>query len=493
MSYLFVGRVWTGNPDVPEAEAVAVRNDKVVAIGSEAACANEVRAARRIEAPEGLVIPGFHDAHTHIVSHGVRLLRLGLDRTRTVDEVLSSVIERAKMTPADGWIVGYGWDESRFPDRRMPTRAELDRAGGGRPVLLHRVDMHMAVASTAAMRLAGVYREDGVLREEESQACDAAAKPAPATLAKGIERAVRDSWRLGITSVHAIVSADDLRALVAARQAGSLGVRVGCYIRDADAVAFERPDARPAPDAVLRLLGTKLFADGSIGAKTAAVRAGYEGDAAQRGRLLYTEDELASRVRWAKRVGLQPAVHAIGDAAIHAAITAYQKAGFARADRPRIEHVELADDEAIRAMADRGIVASMQPNFVGQWGHAEELYAQRLGKDIIERHNRFRTIVDAGVPLAFGSDHMPYGPLYGIHHAVNGPSPAQRITVEEALSAYTKGAAFAGFGEETSGMLAVGRPADCVVLGRDPRERPSDIESIPICVTMVGGRIVYES
>lgn len=486
MELLLVGRVLTQDPARPEADAVAVRGGRVAAVGSEAACAREVPGAERIEVP--FLSPGFHDAHTHFVDHGVRLLRMRLERAASREEVLRSVAERAKMTPEGGWVVGYGWDESKWPDARMPTRADLDRAAPRHPVLLLRVDMHMAAANSEAMKRAGVWEEDGLLREEKAYAAHDSVTPSRETILKGVERATRESWSLGVTSVHAVVDAEQVGVLREAWQAGQLGVRVGLILREPDAYA---PGVAAGGDEHLRVLGVKLFTDGSIGSRTAAVSSGYADDRAHTGELVYEQERLDQLVRDAVARGLQPALHAIGDLGVSAALKAFRRAGVEPRHRARIEHLELATDEQLADARAMGVVASVQPNFIGEWGHPGQMYEQRLGWDVASQLNRLRDYADARVHLAFGSDHMPYGPLRGIHDAVNGPTPAHRLTVDEALAAYTAGSAYAGFEEETKGRLAPGFLADVVGLDADPRDEPSAIRERRVVLTVVGGRVVH--
>jgi predicted amidohydrolase YtcJ len=277
-------------------------------------------------------------------------------------------------------------------------------------------------------------------------------------------------------------------------------------VREADALSPGFDLASYPRDAWLRVLGVKLFADGSIGSHTAGLSRPFTDQAETRGRLLFTPDGLRERIRAILGRGLQPAVHAIGDAAIDEVVRCYEAEGVTSESRARIEHFELAGDGAIAACARMGVVASMQPNFIGEWGYPGMMYERRLGKDIVGTHNRLRAIADAGVPLAFGSDHMPYGPLYGLRHAVHGPAPAQRLSPVEALRAYTEGSAYAGFEEQEKGSILPGLLADIVIISEEgeggpaPRERsaPSgpfgaDLGRLVVEKTIVAGEVVYEA
>lgn len=493
-------RILTMDPARPAAEALAVRGDRIVAVGS----AQDVEGlrgpgTRGVDAGGRVVLPGFIDAHTHLVQYGMQLLRLNLGRVRTVDELYSAVRERYRMTPGDGWIVGHSWDESKWETRTPPTREALDKVSPDKPVVLIRIDIHSCVANTLALQRAGMdpaAAPDGWLREEEAYKLMALVQPSVETHLKGLERANRALHEMGVTSVHAIVDHDDVDAIQRMRDEGRLGVRVYLLFRvdDLDHVLALKL-RRGFGDSWLKLGGLKLFTDGSIGSRTAAISFPYAGSTDEKGQFVYEDKKLHDLCARAHAGGLQLALHCIGDAAIGQALRAIGQAleAHPRPDaRPRLEHLELFTDEQAAQMKALGVVASAQPNFIGEWGHPGQMYASRLGDDIVGRHNRLAVLQRLGVPIAFGSDHMPTGPLYGIHCAVNAPTEAQRLSVEDALHAYTRGAAYAGFQEKEVGSLAPGTLADLVMLDRDPREAPHDIKSIQVLLTVVGGRIVHD-
>ncbi|HYS70999.1 MAG TPA: amidohydrolase family protein, partial [Thermoplasmata archaeon] len=237
----------------------------------------------------------------------------------------------------------------------------------------------------------------------------------------------------------------------------------------------------------------KVFADGSFGARTAALFDPYDDEPRGTGRLVHSPKELAAVLARAHGAGFQLAVHAIGDRAIDVVVEAYARVldGEPREDhRHRIEHVELPSPEALDRMKELGLVASMQPNFVARWSGAGGLYERRLGRDRLERNNPFREVLARRIPLVFGSDGMPYGPLYGTIGAVGAPFGAQRIPALEALRCYTASGAFASFEEGTKGALAAGRLADFVVLSGDPR-RGQALRGLAVEATVVAGRRVY--
>jgi len=489
--------VLTMERDAPTASAVAIAGDRILAVGDEAACRAFAGPGTRIADLRGkTVVPGFIDAHTHLVTYGVLALRLNLSNVTAKSELLEAVAARAGLTPEDGWVVGYGWDESKWRDARaMPTRAEIEQAAKARAAVLARVDMHMGVATQAALARAGLDPArfpDGHVREDDFYRVWDAVAPAPATRVKGVDAIVRQAQALGVTSAQCIVDAADFAALQEARAAGRLGLRVWCLFREPSVEPLEALALRAGfGDAFLRVGGVKLFADGSIGSRTAALRGQYAGGG--QGQLLFDRERLADLARRVSAAGLQLAIHAIGDAAIAQCLDVYAKLpeGEPRARRHRIEHLELFDDGQARAMAKLGIVASVQPNFIGEWGHPGMMYEARLGEAAVGAHNRLRVLLDQDVAVAFGSDHMPFGPLAGIHAAANAPTPAQRLTVDEALRAYTIGAAYAEHAEQEKGSVSAGKLADLVVLDRDPREDATRVKDARVAATILGGRVVH--
>ncbi|HUR67906.1 MAG TPA: amidohydrolase [Candidatus Thermoplasmatota archaeon] len=490
-SLLFLdGPILTMDKARPVTDALAVVGDRIAALGED---------ARRMEGPHTRVvrlgprclIPGFVDAHNHFVSYGLRLMRLDLGRLNDKDELLSAVRERAGMTPSDGWIVGHSWDETTWKDATLPTQEELDRAAGGRKALLARVDRHGGLVTSAALRAANVDEGPFVVEHEYAKVI-ALTTPTLPTLVKGIAAATRRAHELGVTSSHVMCARDDFAALQAAREAGALGVRVSCFIEeDKLPSAAELGARRGLGDAWIRFLGLKLYADGSFGSRTAAVSFPYLDGGASKGMFIHPEGRLESLVKQAKDAGLQVAVHAIGDRTVKRVVDAFEMARVVPADRARIEHLELSSDADVKRAASMGVVASVQPNFTGEWGHRGQMYETRLGWDHARRLNRFADYEAAGLPLAFGSDDMPLGPLYGIWSAVTAPEMEQRVGIDAALRAYTAGAAWAGFAENEVGTLREGMLADLVVLSGDPRAA-ADVRKLSVTLTVVDGRPVFE-
>jgi hypothetical protein len=492
--------IWTGDPRRPEATALAAKNGVLVAVGSNEEAGRWVGDLTDVRSLPGMfVCPGFNDAHTHVAAAAAHQSWLKLESCASPEAVLALVRERAAM---GGWILGRGWDETRWPGGRYLSRQDLDAAAGETPTLLVRVDGHLLVANTAALRAAQVPEglrfvergadgePTGVLKEEAA-AHALAQVPAPMERVQaGLPGTVSGLHALGITSIQDMVGREGFHAWTRfAQEHHLMRVTTHFYFRELVGQLNTGGLTTGMGDDWLRLGGGKIFSDGSLGARTAALSRPYEDDASERGMLVHAVADLRAAFREAHYGAFQLAVHAIGDRAVY--VVAEELATLqAPQSRHRIEHFELPGDAALDLARERKVVASMQPNFVGQWSWPGGLYERRLGTRY-EGNNPFQEILTRSIPLCFGSDGMPYGPLYGIHSAANAPFLEQRLTVEEALRAYTAGSAYAEGMEAKKGTLTVGRFADLVVLDRDIRRDPERIQEAKVAATVVGGRVVY--
>ncbi|MGY4707458.1 amidohydrolase [Candidatus Bipolaricaulota sp. J31] len=484
-------------PTVPGADAVAIRCGTIQAVGS----SSELE---HLTGPHTLVLdlggkavlPGFIDAHTHFV-------RVGLERTFYVDlsdaASLDEALERLRRAARDrqgAWVVARGWDESHWPERRALERRDLDRAVPRQPCCAVRVDGHLVACNTLALARCShpegelVDRDLGHLREEAAWALLDAILPDRTTLVEAIAAASRHAASLGVTTVAEMSGKPEyLRAYLHALEEGVLKTRVFLYIPVELVGEAERLGLRRGfGGELLRIAGVKAFADGSIGAHTAALSSPYR-DRDTTGTLLLRAEDLAPMWRKASHAGLQLAVHSIGDRAIGEVLRAARLAGVSRYDRHRIEHLELPTEEHLREMAKLGLISSMQPNFVVNWSGPGKLYEERLGPERDARIDPHAQVLRHGIPLAFGSDGMPMGPLYGLPGAVSPPHDAQRIPLEEAIRAYTHGAAYSLFAEGELGEISPGKRADLVVLSADPRE--GNLEDIRVEMTILGGEVIF--
>lgn len=502
------GNVFTADPTRPWAKALAVRGGRIVAVGTDAQAERWAgRRTRRIDLRGRVVVPGFIDAHAHLADAGGELAWTDLWGSRDLAAALARLRKAAGSARPGAWIVGKDWDEQAWPERRYLTRADLDAVAADRPVVALRRDRHMASLNSKALEAVRSFeglrglevdaagRPTGVLKEDALDAFWPAIEPPETAVEAGLARIAARAHRLGITSIHDVVDAKGWRAYQRAQRAGRLKLRVYAMPRHGLLASLAGAALMTGlGDPWLRLGAVKVFSDGSLGAYTAALAEPYEGRPGDRGMLIHSPDELRGLLETAHRAGFQTATHAIGDAAIRLVVEtleAIQEAAPRRDARHRIEHFELPDAGVLRRTKAAGIIASCQPNFVGWCSGPGGTYETRLGPERARHNSPFRRIVRGRIPMCFGSDGMPYGPLEGIHWAVNGFFPDQRVTVEEAVRAYTAGGAYASFEEREKGTLAVGRLADFVVLHDDPFAAPDRIDSVRIDSTWIDGRVVF--
>lgn len=481
-------------------EALAIRDGRVVKTGDAQSVGLLDGVDTTVLDCEGqTVLPGFVDAHTHLQSTGRYLLYADLSGADDREAVLGRL--ESEEAHHDGWAVGIGYDESQWPDGDRLTREDLDSVDTDRPVVAFRVDMHTASLDSTAIELIGdelpaeyVEFEDGRptgVIYEDALGIVRSTLGGDELTHELLTTAQAHANAVGVTAVNDYVRSPAVfRAYHELDRDDDLSVRVRLnYWRDhLDSIVAVGLVPNQG-SSHLTMGAIKSFSDGSVGGRTAKLTEPYtDGDGT--GTWVVepeTLDELVDRV---EAEGQQVAIHAIGDAAIEATLSAIERADDPKAARHRIEHLELASDDHLTRLAETGIVASMQPNF-HQWGGEDGLYETALG----ERHrsmNCFRDVLDAGIHLAFGSDSMPLDPLFGIHCAVNARYESQQISVDEAIEAYTIGSAYAGFEEDRLGRLDQGYAGDCVVLDRSPWDDPTGIEDIEVTRTVVGGQVVYE-
>jgi predicted amidohydrolase YtcJ len=484
------------------AQALAVRDGRIAAVGQTA----EIQ---RLTGPQTDIVdlkrktlmPAFIDAHMHLVSQGLKETGyiLDLSKTRSLNEALEGVRETVRHRGQGAWIRGRGWDESTWPERRYITRADLDPIAPKNPVALSRIDGHMLVANTQALRLVTVKAdadefdpEQGLLRERAVDGFLRQIAPRLEDMEAAIRAATRLAHSLGITAVHDVVQTEHMRAYqhLHRRAELRLRIRMNPLVERLNSL-MELGFSSNFGDQFLQLGAIKIFTDGSIGARNAALFEPYaDAPNPSSGKLNYEQEELNALVKQAHAHKFQLMIHAIGDRAIQAALDALQAAGVGPEDRARIEHLELPTEQQLELAQELGVIASMQPNFL-QWSGPKGLYETRLGSERDARIDPHRAVIEHGISLAFGSDGMPFHPLYGIHLAVNAPHEAQRLTVDEALSAYTLGAAYAGFQERALGSLEPGKWADLVVLSADPTSSPEQIQEIQVLETYLGGERIF--
>ncbi len=521
------GRVWTGEEKLPWAEALAVRNDTIVAVGKTRDIQGLAGKGTDVVDLKGRFLgPGFIDAHLHIVDGSVALIELDLDGVETLAEVQRRIAAYARANPARAWISGRGWSYSVFPGG-MPTKAQLDAAVADRPVFLESYDGHAAWVNSAGLVAARVDRltvdppggtivrgasgePTGVLKEAAVEFVRKKMPPlAPdekeRALKKGMERLVAQ----GLTGVHAVnFDPEDLPFLERLDAQRALKVRVYValpMVKDPGPEHFSKYAALRAKYASsrLRVGAVKGFVDGSVEAHTAAFFEPYGGGNA--GEPGWTEEELVRSVAAYDKEKLQVCLHAIGDRAIDMALRAYEKLGAGAGRRHRVEHIEVPRFQDLSRFKALGVIASTQALFARPDSAMLGTYLPMLGPRA-PRAMPFKAIDDAGAVQAFGSDWPVYPPevLAGIHCAVTRTTaagtppgawePAQRIAVAAALRHFTRDAAFASFDETTRGTLAAGKLADLVVLSADITAIPPEqIAKTKVLLTVLGGQDTYRA
>ena len=516
-------RVWTGDARRPWADAIAVRGDRIAAVGSSAEVRKMSGAARVIDAGGQMLVPGFVDSHIHFVDGGFRLASVQLRDAKTPAEFTARIKRFVATQPKGVWIMGGDWDHEQWGGE-LPVRAWIDSVTPDNPVWINRLDGHMSLANSAALRAAGVTKATpevdggtivrdatgeptGILKDNAMSLVD---QRVPAASVEQNDAALQAAMRYvseqGVTSVHNMGTWDDLATFARAHAAGSMITRIYAVVplaswqRLRDTVA-----ARGHGDAWVRIGGLKGFVDGSLGSHTAAFLHPFTDAPRDSGLLVNTEQDLYTWTSNADRAGLQVMVHAIGDRAIRMQLGIYERVereNGARDRRFRIEHAQHIAPPDIPRFASLGVIASMQPYHAiddGRW--AERV----IGPERIRTTYAFRSLRDVGARLAFGSDWFvaPPTPLEGIYAAVTrrtlddrnpgGWVPEQKITVEDALRAYTIGGAYASFDETEKGTLERGKLADFVLIDRDlTRIAPETIRDAKVMMTVVGGRVVYD-
>jgi predicted amidohydrolase YtcJ len=522
-------RIYTVDPAHPMAEALAVRGSRLVFVGS-ASEAQVLRgpSTRVVDVHGSTVIPGMVDAHAHLLDVGQTLRQVDLSGAATYDEVITRVTERARVTPPGTWIRGWGWDQNRWPGQRFPTHQALSAAVPGHPVLLDRVDGHAMLANARAMQLAGVTRDTRdpaggrVLRDaagnptgvfvDNAEMLVARAVPAPtdADLEAAILAAVADLNRWGLTGIDDPgVRRQAIGVYERLAREGRLTLRDYLMISDdsaTEAEYFAKGPQNALYDGHLWIRAVKLYADGALGSRGAALLSPYSDDPGNTGLLVSTPEHLRDVSIRALKAGFQVATHAIGDRGNRIALDAYEAAFRAvpTADhRFRIEHAQILNWLDIPRFAQLGVIPSMQAV------HAtSDMYwaADRLGPSRILGAYAWRSLLTTGVIIPNGSD-MPVervNPLYSFHAAVTrqderdwpvgGWHPEQCMTRDEALRSMTLWPAYAGFQEHDLGTLTAGKYADFVVLDRDIMTIPaSDILRTRVLATYIGGTAVFQA
>jgi predicted amidohydrolase YtcJ len=529
------GKVYSADGSADLAEAVAVSGNKVVAVGAN----REIQRLRRaqtvvIDAKGGAVVPGFNDAHAHLISGGLSLDQISLSDATTIEEIKDTIRVWSEAHPEREWITGRGWYYQPF-NGAMPTRQMLDALVPDRPAYLIAYDGHTGWANTRALKAAGITRRtkapangqivkdprtgepSGALKEAAMSLMSAAApKPSDEDRLAALRAAIDEAHRFGITSVQdAGGQPGDLDLFDRLRKRKELTLRVYQALRadntltNTDLEALEQVRSRYADDPLLKTGAVKLIADGVIESHTAAMLEPYSNKASTKGDPRFTPQQLSKTVTMLDQRGWQVMTHAIGDAAVRMTLDAYEDAAKAnpapeRGRRHRIEHIETIDPADIPRFGKLGVIASMQPVHATPSPTPGDPWSINIGDERATHGWMWNSIAKAGGRLAFGSDWpvMTIDPLKGLHVATNrttedglpkgGWIPSERLPIRKAIDAYTRDAAWASFDELRKGRLAKDMLADIVVLTDDIFSGPaSRLTTTEVAVTIVDGKVVY--
>jgi hypothetical protein len=535
-------RIYTVNSRQPWAEALAIRREKVVAVGS----AKDIEAYRGattkvIDAGGRLVLPGFTDSHIHFLEGSMNAQQIVIEDTQTLAGVLQQVKAYAVAHPEKPWILGRGWSYPMFGAAALPDKKYLDEIIPDRPVYLECFDGHTWWANSKALQLAGITRDKpdpvsgimrdpktgeptGVMKEDPADAIVQRVIPLPTREEKlhAIRQSLKEANRVGLVRVHSasnlgfgISDLENVELYDELRRSGELTLRMymAYYMQPptiTDAQLRQIEEARRRyHDEWIAAGAAKFFLDGVIESHTAAMLVPYSDDPSTSGQLLWNPDEYKKAVVELDRHRIQVFTHAIGDRAIRLSLDAYetaQKTNHTQDARHRIEHIEDASAADIPRFGKLGVIASFQPLHAYPNDDTLNVWVRNVGPERAQRAWAWRSIEETGGQLAFGSDWpvVTFNPWPGVQNALtrqttegNPPGgfvPHERISLEDAIRAYTRGAAFAGHREKTEGSLEPGKFADLIVLSQDLfKIEPTGVSKTEVLLTMVGGKVVYQS
>jgi predicted amidohydrolase YtcJ len=514
----------------PTTEALAILGNRIVALGS----TPDIRAlagpgTRVIDAGGKLVFPGFNDAHVHFLMGGFSLANVDLRDAQSPQEMARRLGEYAKKLPKGRWILGGDWDHEKWPDAPLPTKQMIDAATPDHPVWVNRLDGHMALANSLALKLAGVTKEAKdppgglIVRDPKTGEPTGILKDAAEDLVDRIipektfeekhvaaRAATEHAAQVGVTSLTDMSAGDDVRLYQYMLEQGELKTRIYAIRSIVSWEVLAKTGVRAAFGSdLLRIGGLKGFADGSLGSSTALFFQPYSDTPNTRGLLfdqMLPEGIMLKRVEGADKLGLQIMIHAIGDEANLRILDIYQQAAEKNGPRDRrfrIEHAQHLRPTEIPRFGKQHVIASMQPYHAADDGRWCD---KRIGPERSKATYAFRSLLDSGAVLAFGSDWTvaPLNPMEGLKAAVtrqtldgkhpNGWTPEQKLTIDEAVRAFTVGSAYAEFAENVKGTITPGKLADLVMLDRNLYQiPPADIDKARVLLTIMDGRVVWEA
>jgi predicted amidohydrolase YtcJ len=522
-------KIWTVNPDKPWAEALAIRGEKILKVGT----TEEIRAligdsTKEFDLNGSFVLPGFIDSHTHFLEGGFALQSIQLREAKSREEFIETVRERADNIASGEWILNGDWDQQQFDPPDMPRKDWIDSVTPQNPVFVNRLDGHMALANSLALEIAGVTKDTisppggeilkdpetdeptGILKDEAMKLVfDKIPEPTLEEKKKAAREALKLASQMGVCSVHEMAYSTNFDVYHELHKDEALSARLTVYVAIGEEDLYSQLEQKKSlENDLLKIGGLKGFVDGSLGSFTALFFEPYTDDPKKTGILvsdMYPEGIMEKRIRQADQSGLQVAIHAIGDKANHIILDIMENViadGGPRDRRWRIEHAQHLIPEDFERFAELGIIASVQPYHAiddGRWAE------RKIGGERIKYTYAFKSFLDKGILLACGSDWTvaPLDPISGIYAAVtrrtldgknaDGWIPEQKISLEEAIKGYTINGAYTEFAESVKGSLEEGKFADLVVLNQNLFEiLPEDIRNTEVLMTIFNGEIIYK-
>jgi predicted amidohydrolase YtcJ len=523
------GKIWTVNPDKPWAEAVAIRGERILKVGT----TEEIKAlfddfTQGVDLKGSFVLPGFIDSHTHFLDGGFALSSIQLRGVNSKDEFITTVKRRVDEIGSEEWILHGDWDQQQFDPPEMPRKEWIDPISPQNPVFVNRHDGHMALANSLALEIAGVTKESvsppggeivkdsktgeptGILKDEAmGLVSNKIPEPSFKEKKKAAQAALRHASQFGVTSVHDMAYSSNFEVYHELFKEGTLNARLTVYFAIGERDLYSQLEQKkPLESELLKIGGLKGFVDGSLGSFTALFFQPYSDEPEKTGIFasdMYPEGIMEKRIRAADKSGLQIAIHAIGDKANHVILDIMERViadGGPRDRRWRIEHAQHLIAEDFLRYAKMDIIASVQPYHAiddGRWAE------RKIGKERAKYTYAFKSFLNTGVLLACGSDWTvaPLDPISGIYAAVtrrtldgknvDGWIPEQKISLEEAIKGYTINGAYTEFAEGVKGSVQEGKFADLVVLSQNLFEiPPEDILDTEVLMTLFNGEIIYK-
>jgi len=514
---LYNANIYTLNKKKPKAQAIAIKDKKITAVGTNQEILKlKTKNTKIINLKGETVIPGLIDCHVHMSAFAHTLQQINLYNITSITQLQQKLKQAAAKKPQNTWIIARGFDHEKFKEKRLPTKFDLDKAVPNHPTIITRVCGHLSVANSKALEIANITNHTktekntkicknpdtgeptGILLEDAQQLImEHLPDPNEEELLKSYKQACKKATENGLTSIHWILSnPKEIQLIQKLHKQKKLPIRTYLItpIEDIDKLT-ENGLYTGFGDDQIKIGCVKIFADGSLGASTAALQSPYTDNKTTRGLLVNSKTELEKLIKKSQKNGFQTAIHAIGDRAIKTVLDALehaQKENTKKNHRHRIEHASVLNEKLIERIRKLEIIISVQPHFIA----SDFWVTKRLGKKRARWTYPFRTLLTSGVRVCAGSDCPvePISPLLGVWASVTREiSPQERISIDQAIQMYTINAAFASFEEKTKGAIEEGKLADLTVLAQDPyKVHPHKIKDIRVNMTIVDGKIVYK-